>query len=124
MPEADEQGWTAEFDFTPLLFNLTMDSSTAFFLGEGTCCLRTGAHKKFIEAFDRSQLDVSKRLFLGNLYWLHNPKSFQSDLKIVFGWTDARVRKAIEDFETPTPHPKAWRSSTQVQLHQRTCSGD
>lgn len=111
MPDADEQGWTSEFDFTPLLFNLTMDSSTAFFLGEGTYCLRRGDHKQFIEAFDRCQMDVSKRLFLGNLYWLHNPKSFQSDLKTVFDWTDARVRKAIEDFEDSLkPRPGAPKS--------------
>lgn len=113
-------GWTAAVDFTPLFFNLTLDSATEFLFGESCntqllCSnaikeaaanqTRPGEHNlgregpqdwsSFGKAFDSASQALSYRFTLMNWYFLYNPKSFQRNCAEVRRFADYYVQRAL-----------------------------
>ena len=91
-------GWTAVTDIQTLFFRFTIDSATEFLFGESVgsqladaddASLRPqGAatisyEKSFSANFDAAQKHLASRFRLGEMYWLHNPKAFKENNKIV-----------------------------------------
>ena len=79
----------ANFRYSKLFFRFTVDSATEFLFGESVSSLKDesigynqdefdfAGRKDFPEAFNKSQIYLSTRSLLQNLYWLVNPKDFQ-----------------------------------------------
>lgn len=89
-------GWTALTDIQVLFFRFTIDSATEFLFGESVesqladaddVTLRpqgaTKTSQSFSENFDSAQQHLASRFRLGDMYWLHNPKAFKDNNKII-----------------------------------------
>lgn len=50
---------------------------------------------KFSRHFDSAQFHVAKRFRLSDMYWLHNPKEFKDDVKIIRQFIDHYVNLAL-----------------------------
>ena len=95
------------FDIQELFFRFTVDSATEFLFGESVSSLKDesigynqdefdfAGRKDFPEAFNKSQIYLSTRSLLQNLYWLVNPKDFQNCNAIVHKFSDYYVNKAL-----------------------------
>lgn len=79
-------------DIQTLFFRLTIDSACEFLFGEsaGSQLSEAGfqaADEKnkvnFALHFDRALMHLAKRFRFGDQYWLHNPKEFRDDNKII-----------------------------------------
>ncbi|KAK3679104.1 hypothetical protein LTR37_021441 [Vermiconidia calcicola] len=85
-------GWTDETDIQKLFFRLTIDSACEFLFGEsldtqmkeaGLAPRDEATHVDFAKHFDNATLHLAKRFRFGDNYWLHNPKEFKEDNKLV-----------------------------------------
>ena len=73
-------------DLQPLLYRLTLDTTTAFLFGESVESLKapdSAGEQRFAAAFDFAQECVAKRFRLLDLYWLIGGKEFQHSCKVV-----------------------------------------
>ncbi|CAN3499128.1 cytochrome P450 52A12 [Diutina catenulata] len=93
-------------DLQELFFKLTLDVATEFLFGESVECLqdasvgKTGrsdipGRSKFAQAFTVAQEGLTTRLLLSNLYWLHNPASFQTAIAVVHSLVDYYVDRVL-----------------------------
>lgn len=96
----------AKFDIQPLFFKLTIDSGTEFLFGESCSSLQddivdysqlTGPAEmgEFPKAFNLSQLYLLMRMGFLQLYFLLNTPEFRKSNKIVHGFADYYVNKAL-----------------------------
>ena len=90
-------GWTAETNIQTLFFRLTIDSATEFLFGEsvdsqlgeasGVTLNKDATQKKnelaFSQNFDSAQMHMAKRFRLADMYWLHNPREYKDNNKVV-----------------------------------------
>lgn len=98
-------GWTAEIDIQTLFFRLTIDSATEFLFGEsvdsqiqeisGVDSKKGGLEKAFAQNFDSAQMHMAKGFRLSDLYWLHNPREYKENNKIVNEFVDYYVNLAL-----------------------------
>lgn len=107
---AGENGWTSEIDIQLLLFRLTMDSATEFLLGESVDTQLedldaydfTSRQQKAVDkaAFSRAWANASfhmmQRVQLGSFYWLHNPKEYNEDNKVLHEYVMRYIDDALE----------------------------
>jgi cytochrome P450 len=103
----DASGWTGKADLVPIFFRLTLDSATEFLFGEGVgsqlaALPRVAARKSdeldwtsFGPAFDAATMAIGQRARLGDMYWMHNPKSFRDNCKEVHRFADFYVNLAL-----------------------------
>lgn len=94
MPVRDD-GWTDTTNIQELFFRLTIDTATEFLFGESTNTQVTTLAKSqtnstgrwderaFAKHFDSVQRHMSSKFRFGDLHWLHNPKEYQDDIKII-----------------------------------------
>ena len=100
-------GWTSKVNLGPIFFRLTLDSATEFLFGESVqsqpaalpSYIRSEKNKldwtSFAPAFDGGTHALGNRSRFGDMYWLHNPKSFQDDCKTVHEFADYYVNLAL-----------------------------
>lgn len=93
---------SGQFDLQELFFRLTMDSATEFLFGESVLTLSNTPpdddfpeRLQFNDAFNKSQLHLSKRFALQNLYWLHNNSEFKKVNAIVHKFSDHYINLAL-----------------------------
>ncbi|KAK5093850.1 hypothetical protein LTS08_008809 [Lithohypha guttulata] len=101
--EAD--GWTSEIDIQTLFFRLTLDSATEFLFGESvdsqilemptSNSQKTGLEKAFAHNFDSAQAHMARSFRLGDMYWLHNPREYKENNKVVHEFVDYYVNLAL-----------------------------
>jgi len=101
--QADD--WTAEIEIQTLFFRLTIDSATEFLFGEsvdsqideipGAVSQRSGREKSFAHHFDSAQIHMARRFRLGDLYWIHNPREYREDNKVVHDSVAHYVERAL-----------------------------
>ncbi|EMD00115.1 hypothetical protein BAUCODRAFT_63612 [Baudoinia panamericana UAMH 10762] len=96
-------GWTAETNIQPLFFRLTIDSASEFLFGESvdSQIAESGANSEkdelaFSKNFDSAQLHMAKSFRFGDLYWLHNPKEFKQNNKVVNEFVAHYVNLALQ----------------------------
>lgn len=101
----DTQG--SKFDIQTLFFKLTVDSGTEFLFGDSCNSLQddivdisklSGPKEsgEFAEAFSTSQLYLVKRMNFQSLCFLVNNKEFRDCNKIISGFTNYYVNRALE----------------------------
>ena len=103
-------GWTAETDIQTLFFRLTIDSACEFLFGESVDSQIKEAVAKpdeqekslnFAKHFDSAMMHLAKRFRFGDNYWLHNPKEFKEDNKIINQfiqhYVDLALKKGTEE---------------------------
>lgn len=105
-------GWTAMTDIQVLFFRFTIDSATDFLFGESVNSqladaddvtlrphddTRTKTSQSFSDAFDSAQLHLASRFRLGDMYWLHNPKAFKDNNKVINDFIKRYVGRALEN---------------------------
>ncbi|KAF2773861.1 putative P450 monooxygenase [Teratosphaeria nubilosa] len=89
-----EDGWTAETNLQVLFFRLTIDSATEFLFGEsvdsqiheaeGSSSSKQNLNERlFAKNFDSANLHMAKRSRYADMYWLHNPKEYKENNKII-----------------------------------------
>ncbi|KAK4549199.1 hypothetical protein LTR36_007657 [Oleoguttula mirabilis] len=107
-----QDGWTAETEIQTLFFRLTIDSATEFLFGESVdsqlveadSALRTpGKHAKratdelaFSKNFDSAQRHMAQRFRLGDMYWVHNPKEYKENNRIIDEFVKHYVNLALK----------------------------
>ena len=99
-------GWTQETNIQELFFRLTIDSATEFLFGEsvdsqlqempGVTTRKSGREKAFARNFDEAQAHMAKGFRLGDMYWMHNPKEFKENNRIVHEFVDYYVDLALK----------------------------
>lgn len=110
-------GWTAMTDIQTLFFRLTIDSACEFLFGEsvGSQLSEAGiqvADEKnrvnFALHFDRALMHLAKRFRFGDHYWMHNPKEFRDDNKVVNKfiqyYVDLALKKPIAEKRAEEGH--------------------
>ena len=103
-------GWTAETDIQTLFFRLTIDSACEFLFGESVDSQIKesnlfSSEKKpeinFAKHFDSAMMHLAKRFRFGDNYWLHNPKEFKEDNKVINKfiqhYVDLALKKSTEE---------------------------
>lgn len=96
----------SKFDIQPLFFKLTIDSGTEFLFGESCSSLQDDIVDysklvgpadvdKFPQAFNTSQVYLLLRSGLQNFYFLLNSREFRRCNRIVRGFADYYVDKAL-----------------------------
>ncbi|KAK5173158.1 uncharacterized protein LTR77_003280 [Saxophila tyrrhenica] len=92
IPIDKESGWTPDVEIQTLFFRLTIDSACEFLFGESVdsqlkeagLLPHDGEERiDFAKHFDRALLHLAKRFRFADQYWLHNPKEFREDNKMV-----------------------------------------
>lgn len=88
-----------------LFFRLTIDSATEFLFGEsvdsqiqempGNVSQKTGREAAFAKNFDEAQFHMAKGFRLADMYWLHNPKEYKANNRVVNDFVDYYVQKAL-----------------------------
>lgn len=105
-----KDGWTATTDIQSLFFRLTMDASTELLFGESVNSqIAENPHlasdkpasnvhdeRSFAINFDQAQLHMRKKFRLLNFHWLHNPKEYQKNKKIVNDFVQHFVDLALK----------------------------
>ena len=123
------QGWTGDVDLSPLFFRLTLDSATEFLFGESVdsqnAALPGTIDRKgkldwttFGPAFDAGTMELGRRGRLSELYWLHNPKSFRENCKVIQAFADYYVNLALsapDDSSLEKGHPTKARKYVFLQ---------
>lgn len=85
-------------DLQPLFFRFTLDSTTAFLLGESVNSLKSGAKMtEFERAFNSAQSTLAARFQLANLYWVLDSRNFRKDCKIVQDFCDAILARSLDE---------------------------
>jgi cytochrome P450 len=117
----DYNNWSAPIDLSPLFFRLTLDSATEFLFGQSVQsqlqALPAGHvsqgggdseldWRSLAGAFDRGTSGLAARARLGDLYWMHNPKSFRDDCKEVQRFADYYVSQALQRLESENEKEK------------------
>lgn len=102
---AEADGWTSEVEMQTLFFRLTIDSATEFLFGEsvnsqisempGADSGKGGIERAFARNFDEAQMHMARGFRLGDMWWLHNPKEFKANNKIVTDFVDYYVNLAL-----------------------------
>lgn len=111
---AGESGWTNETNIQLLFFRLTMDSATEFLLGESVDTQleeisayvsanvqQDGVDKAaFSRAWENASFHMASRVQLGGFYWLHNPKQYAANNRVlhefVMRYADQALKKRHE----------------------------
>lgn len=101
-------GWTAEIDIQTLFFRLTIDSATEFLFGKsvdsqlteagfavGGTSEQSSRERAFSPAFDSAQVHLTHRARLGGLYWLHNPKNFRENNRVIDEFIEHYIQLAL-----------------------------
>jgi cytochrome P450 len=101
-------GWTNVFDIMPLLFRLTIDSSTEFIFGESLDVQLAAlpnytrargplpmSETEFASAFDAAQAAVAKGAILNHLYWLVHDREFKENCRRCHVFIDHYVQLAL-----------------------------
>ncbi|KAI5968271.1 hypothetical protein CANMA_002487 [Candida margitis] len=95
------------FDIQELFFRFTVDSATEFLFGSSvsslqdesigcdTTSLDFAGRSEFADAFNKSQLYLSTRALLQNLYWIYNTKEFRRCNAVVHQFSDYYVNKVL-----------------------------
>ncbi|WPH00524.1 Hypothetical protein R9X50_00335300 [Acrodontium crateriforme] len=109
--KTDSEGWTAITDIQTLFFRFTIDSATDFLFGDSVesqlaeaddVSLRpqndreTSDEKSFSFNFDAAQRHLAARFRLGDMYWMHNPKDFKENNKIINDFIKRYVNIALK----------------------------
>ena len=104
--EDGKDGWTNKVTLQPLLFNLTLDTSTDFLYGESVNSLSnynsttSDARKPDPQAFHHHLDEAGEaggiRSYLGRWYWIYNPGSFRSHCKGIRDYVDWYVEAAFQ----------------------------
>ncbi|RDW58348.1 hypothetical protein BP5796_12278 [Coleophoma crateriformis] len=87
------------FDLQTLLFQLTLDNSTDFLLGESVHSLTSppgSVEQEFGIKFDYAQFQLKHRLRLGWFARFHGSKEFSDACKFVHAFVDKFVEKALK----------------------------
>lgn len=87
-------------DLQPLFFRLTLDTTTAFLLGESTQSLRNAKdtrERSFATAFDTAQRWVIKRLRLAAVYWLIDSREFRQACRDIHAFIDQIIYRNISE---------------------------
>ena len=85
-------------DLQPLFFLLTLDTTTAFLVGESVNSLKaskTVGEQTFAGAFDTAQEYVAKRYRLLDLYWLIGGKKFQKACDNIHRFADQIIDRNL-----------------------------
>lgn len=88
----------------PLLFQLTLDTSTEFLFGESVHslgCAKGSEEDRFQKAYDLAQGRLTNRLRLGKFVCFFRDKEFDNACNIVHSFIDKIIFKALEK-----QHPK------------------
>lgn len=87
-------------DLQPLFFRLTLDTTTAFLLGESTQSLKDEngtKERSFAAAFDTAQRWVMKRLRLAAVYWLIDSREFRQACRDIHSFIDQIIYRNISN---------------------------
>ncbi|EME40172.1 hypothetical protein DOTSEDRAFT_74860 [Dothistroma septosporum NZE10] len=90
-------GWTGVTDIQTLFFRLTIDAATEFLFGQSVESQLAEASKAdpdkpasqkqderaFSVHFDQAQMTMAKKFRYAEMHWLHNPKSYKENSKVV-----------------------------------------
>ena len=105
-------GWTDFTNIQQLFFRLTIDTATEFLFGDScnsqlseaagettTEKSATKVHDErlFSKNFDTAQSHMSKKFRLGNQHWLHNPKEYKENARIVNDFVKHYVDLALKN---------------------------
>ena len=104
-------GWTAETTIQTLFFRLTIDSACEFLFGESVDSQLAEAtnasvekswelkkdERAFSQNFDSAQMHMAQRFRLADMYWLHNPKDYKDNNKVVNNFIKHYVDLALSD---------------------------
>ncbi|KAF2724194.1 cytochrome P450 [Polychaeton citri CBS 116435] len=123
---ADQDGWTNETNIQLLAFRLTMDSATEFLLGESvdTQLEEIAAYVSpsvphnsvdkaaFSRAWEHASFHMAQRVQLGGFYWLHNPKQYAADNRVLHEFVMRYADQALEKRQ------QAEKTDTASSLHK------
>ncbi|KXT08237.1 hypothetical protein AC579_77 [Pseudocercospora musae] len=105
---------TAFTNIQELFFRLTMDASTELLFGESVdsqisenphatknkSVAKTHDEAAFAINFDQAQLHMAKKFRLVNFHWMHNPKEYQVNNKVVNDFVRYYVNLALKQSNT------------------------
>ncbi|KAF7198095.1 Cytochrome P450 52A12 [Pseudocercospora fuligena] len=105
-----QDGWTAFTNLQELFFRLTMDASTELLFGRSVdsqisenphatknkSAAKTHDEAAFAINFDQAQLHMAKKFRLVNFHWMHNPKEYQVNNKVVNDFVRYYVNLALK----------------------------
>lgn len=119
-------GWTAETEIQTLFFRLTIDSATEFLFGEsvesqineipGAASQKSGREKSFTHHFDSAQMHMAMRFRLGDIYWMHNPREYKENNKVVNDFVAHYVDRALRGTLSETKMEEGTRKERYVFL--------
>ncbi|KAK8075123.1 hypothetical protein PG997_009786 [Apiospora hydei] len=101
LPANPSTGWTETVDLAPLLFKLTLDTSTDFIFGRSTYTLKKGGAitdkngKEIDHHFDEAKVWIDKRGALAKFYWLLNSKEFKEHCDTIHHFADSIVAERL-----------------------------
>lgn len=113
-------------DLQELFFRLTMDTATELFLGESAYSLVSSADaepRMFADAFNRTQRTIANDFALGPFTIFSSRGTFNQDCKLLRGFVDNYVRKALilrDTAEKSCPKPSDERYVILYELVKRT----
>lgn len=97
-----DDGWTRETEIQTLFFRLTIDSATEFLFGESVDSQVAGDSPneakdevRFSKAWNSATDHLAKRFRFADMYWLHNPKDFREDNKLIYNFMRHYVNRAL-----------------------------
>ena len=85
-------------DLQELFFRMAMDTATELFFGESAYSLSSNAHAElrgFADAFNRTQRTIAINFALGPFSVLSSHETFNQDCKLLHGFVDSYVKKAL-----------------------------
>ena len=90
----------AIIDLQCLFFRFTLDTTTAFLLGESVYSLKSGGKEAdFEKAFNTAQIHIAKRFRLFSLYWLIGRREFARACKSIHQFADDVLNRRLSSFE-------------------------
>jgi hypothetical protein len=99
------------FNFQPLLFKPTFNTTTFVLFGETTSSLASneiaGQESEFANAFNLRQNYLSHRGRLGPFYWIANTPGFRKACRISDTFVDAAAQKTLDAVEKDQEIPAA-----------------
>ncbi|KAK7984131.1 hypothetical protein PG990_012846 [Apiospora arundinis] len=126
LPADPFTGWTDTVDLAPLLFKLTLDTSTDFIYGRSTYTLKEGGAikdkngREIDHHFNEAKVWIDKRGALAKFYWLLNSKEFKEHCDTIHGFADSIVAERLASKENKTDPEKAGRYNLLSELAQDT----
>lgn len=119
-------GWTDTVDLAPLLFKLTLDTSTDFIFGRSTYTLKEGGAikdkngREIDHHFNEAKVWIDKRGALAKFYWLLNSKEFKEHCDTIHDFADSIVAERLASKEKKTASEKAGRYNLLSELAKDT----